>query len=188
MDNELRSGPKPGMPIEPTEELCAHGCGGVARYRSRSGGKKQLRCSEYTTQCPYIRQFNGMMVAQAFHEGRKNTNHLTDEIRGKGNRGKRNEDARKIRIQRVIDGKASFRQIKRYLIEELKMYFCQLCDNRGKWEGRPLTLQLDHIDGNPKNNRIENLRWLCPNCHSQTETWGRRKDQRTRGVTVAALA
>lgn len=31
---------------------------------------------------------------------------------------------------------------------------------------------MDHIDGNPKNNTLENVRWLCPNCHVQTENWG----------------
>ena len=39
------------------------------------------------------------------------------------------------------------------------------------WRGNPLTLQLDHINGIRTDNRIENLRILCPNCHSQTDTW-----------------
>ena len=39
------------------------------------------------------------------------------------------------------------------------------------YNGKPLTLQLDHIDGNPINNNLENLRFLCPNCHSQTDTF-----------------
>lgn len=42
------------------------------------------------------------------------------------------------------------------------------------WE-KELSLQLDHKDGDRKNNTFDNLRWLCPNCHTQTETWGRKK-------------
>lgn len=39
------------------------------------------------------------------------------------------------------------------------------------WLGKPLSLQLDHINGVNKDNRISNLRFLCPNCHSQTDTF-----------------
>ena len=48
-----------------------------------------------------------------------------------------------------------------------------------KWMEEPLVLQLDHIDGNRRNDRRENLRALCPNCHSQTETFGFRGRQHT---------
>ena len=47
---------------------------------------------------------------------------------------------------------------------------CAVC-NLSDWLGRKLTLQLDHINGIRNDNRIENLRLLCPNCHSQTETF-----------------
>lgn len=43
------------------------------------------------------------------------------------------------------------------------------------WNSKKLTLQLDHIDGDKHNNSRKNLRMLCPNCHSQTDTWCRRK-------------
>lgn len=53
-------------------------------------------------------------------------------------------------------------------------YQCVICDNVGEHLGRQLTLQIDHINGVRDDNRRENLRYLCPNCHSQTETFGHR--------------
>jgi len=52
-------------------------------------------------------------------------------------------------------------------------YLCKKCGNTGSHLGIPLTLQLDHENGDCKDHRIDNLRWLCPNCHSQTETYSR---------------
>lgn len=46
--------------------------------------------------------------------------------------------------------------------------------------GERITFELDHIDGNNTNNSRENLRGLCPNCHSQTKTWRGKKNGNTR--------
>ena len=53
-------------------------------------------------------------------------------------------------------------------------YRCAEC-GLAKWQGRPLSLQLEHKDGDPLNNLKENLCFLCPNCHSQTATYSRNK-------------
>ncbi len=50
-------------------------------------------------------------------------------------------------------------------------YKCFTC-GIDEWRGDPLALHLDHISGIRNDNRKKNLRWLCPNCHQQTKTWG----------------
>lgn len=52
---------------------------------------------------------------------------------------------------------------------------CALCDQPPEWNGKPLRLQLDHVNGDSTDNRPGNLWLLCPNCHSQTETFCRNK-------------
>lgn len=54
-------------------------------------------------------------------------------------------------------------------------YICDICSNPGIHNGKELKLQIDHIDGNWKNDLVTNLRFLCPNCHTQTTTYGFKK-------------
>jgi 5-methylcytosine-specific restriction endonuclease McrA len=61
---------------------------------------------------------------------------------------------------------------KRIIDNNLIIYTCSECGNKGTHNNKNLILQLDHINGINNDNRIENLRFLCPNCHSQTENYG----------------
>jgi hypothetical protein len=57
---------------------------------------------------------------------------------------------------------------------------CARCGTEPAWRGHPLPLEVDHIDGNWRDSRIENLRFLCPNCHSTTDSYRGRAKGRTR--------
>ena len=70
--------------------------------------------------------------------------------------------------------KRSNGSIKRRL-KSFKEYKCEVCGLPPIWNGIELTLQLDHIDGDSLNNTIDNLRFICPNCHTQTDTFSRGK-------------
>lgn len=78
-------------------------------------------------------------------------------------------------------------QIKSRLVASGIPNQCAECALESEWNGRPLTLQLDHINGVFNDNRPENLRILCPNCHSQTDTFAGRS-ARLRPVAVNTLA
>jgi len=61
--------------------------------------------------------------------------------------------------------------LRRALMESGREYKCEDCGLKDNWNGKPICIQIDHINGNRSDNRLENLRFLCPNCHSQTSTF-----------------
>ncbi len=78
-------------------------------------------------------------------------------------------------IEKKAYNQKTFEQLKtdkvrrEWLLRE-RGHRCEMCGNT-EWLGYPITIELDHIDGNADNNAKENLRLLCPNCHSLTPFW-----------------
>jgi hypothetical protein len=77
----------------------------------------------------------------------------------------------------------SFKLKRRLFAEGLKEKRCEMCLNI-EWLGKLIPLELDHVNGDSADNRIENLRVLCPNCHAQTETYRGKKLAKCRDETA----
>ena len=78
---------------------------------------------------------------------------------------------KKINFQKLIEGDYSVSS-RPAIRQNLLLHYgnkCSICEGE-TWLGNPMPLELDHIDGNAGNNKFENLRLLCPNCHATTPT------------------
>jgi len=82
------------------------------------------------------------------------------------------DDAKKYFVENSTADRAT---IKKYILRfALISYVCKHCNQGPVFNNKPLTLDLDHINGIRNDNRLNNLRFLCPNCHSQETTTNRR--------------
>jgi ribosomal protein L40E len=82
-----------------------------------------------------------------------------------------------IPLEKILVENSTYsrRHLKNRLISEgLLDYKCDICKNNGIWNNKKLVLQLEHKNGKSNDNRLENLCFLCPNCHSQTDTYAGR--------------
>lgn len=96
----------------------------------------------------------------------------TSHFTGKGwNKGKSLPSKRKI--EDYLSNQQSIQSFKlknRLISENILPRICSNC-NLTEWLGKPIPIELDHIDGNNLNNNLDNLRLLCPNCHALTDTY-----------------
>jgi len=77
-------------------------------------------------------------------------------------------------MEKFLQGNLTERSSIRKALIKIKGNLCAKCTMQNTWCDNPLTLVVDHVDGDAGNNRPSNLRLLCPNCNSQTTTFGGR--------------
>ena len=135
----------------------------VAQNHSIAGVLRQLGCTFSGT---YYRWVHRLVEKYGL-----DTAHWLGEahLRGKTHSWSPRRSLSEILVERSTYGNCF--QLKRRLIAEgLLQYTCDEC-GISEWRGRPLVLQLDHRNGVGDDHRLENLRLLCPHCHSQTDTY-----------------
>ncbi|GJQ43682.1 MAG: hypothetical protein JETCAE03_31800 [Ignavibacteriaceae bacterium] len=160
---------------------CENGCGQKAKYQLKSG---KWICSKSSNSCPINRKKNSKAIKKAHKDGtlpnfkdmwkdgrikcwNKGKNILTDE---------RVATVTKVDEIFVENSRLARFYIKKLIIQQnLLEYKCRDCGLIDEWNGKKLVLELEHINGKNKDYRLENLTFLCPNCHSQTDGFRGRK-------------
>lgn len=111
-------------------------------------------------------------VKRRVMELKLNTTHMTGQVWNQGERFRAIKSARPL--NEILVEHSTFINSnhlrERLLSEGLKEYKCECCNNT-EWLGKPIKLELHHINGIKSDQRVENLQILCPNCHSYTENY-----------------
>lgn len=131
--------------------------------------------SELLRKCGYKHPTNRVTVKKRVEKENLDTSHFKGCAWLKGKTRKN-----RIKLEKIMVEDSGYksndlkkRLIKKKILEEK----CSMCD-LSEWLGKPITLEMDHINGNNRDHRLENLRLLCCNCHSFTETYkGKNKER-----------
>lgn len=151
-------------------DKCKYGCGNDGTFTLKNGSKC---CSSIWTKCPKLREKNSNSLKSAYTEGKRlsgkevydSLSESTKQKMSDSNRGKYNTDF-------TLNSK--YKSGNKIVLISERGHRCESC-KLDEWLDTPITLEIDHIDGDRRNNTKENLRLVCPNCHSKSSTWRRKK-------------
>jgi Zn finger protein HypA/HybF involved in hydrogenase expression len=158
--------------------LCDYGCTKESKFTLKNG---KNCCSRRPSGCDVLKKINSEKTKQVYANNTRLPaanfyKTLPQETKDKMNwaKGKTFTPNEQVFCQ---DSVYSNEMVKMRIVKDnLLEYKCVKCST-DYWQGETIVLDLDHINGNNRDNRLENLRYLCPNCHSQTDTYkGRNKN------------
>ena len=115
-------------------------------------------------------------ISRRIKEYELDTSHFTGQAWNRGKTDPKRKPWNEILVLRVnSDRREHSHRLRRALVEMGRPYMCEECRIGDTWRDKPITLQVEHSNGDWLDCRPENLRFLCPNCHSQTPTWCKKK-------------
>lgn len=169
--------------------ICHYGCGKEAQFQLKNGN---WCCSKRPASCEEIKNKNSKGLKDSYQSGKRSSGKqqyqsLSPIIKEKMAWSKGKKIISNEEIFTINSFFANEYVKSRISKDNLLEYKCSECDIDA-WRGKNLILDLDHINGINTDNRIENLRYLCPNCHSLTHTYkGRNKNNGRQKVSDSDL-
>lgn len=168
--------------MEQEIKYCKYGCGKEAKFQLKNGN---WICSKSHNSCLINRNIltnklkeahkNNKFPKDCFGEKRSWSKGLTKQT---DDRIKKQAEKIAVKLEDILSGKTTYLNIsclrERLINEGIKERKCEICGIEN-WLCKNLSFSLHHKDGNRKNNKLYNLQILCPNCHTQTDNYGKKK-------------